>query len=366
MKLILRTVVFMILVLISINVFAQKNFTISGIVVDEKGVPLKSATVFISDSKIITVTNDEGKFTLFDLEPGSFRLSVTTVGYAAYNQSVIIRDKPVDLRVTLKIKPIILNEVVIGKVKNWDDYYKLFKESFLGTTYNGDQCVIVNPKVLDFSTNKNVLTAYADEFLIIENNSLGYRIRYLLKDFKRNMFTGLTSYDGDTNYEELQGTEEQKKEWASNRLIAYQGSLMHYLRSVYANTALKEGFITHQVFRKDGGAYNASSLYIERNVLDLKTITTVLDSSFVSLAFVSIYVVFAPKKAAALQAQQVTQTKDGLADGKSSVLKLYLNEAIIDSKGSFADYRSFLIQGYWSNKRVGDQLPFEYKPTSPD
>ena len=357
MKPILWTLFFITLILISIDVSAQTNFTISGTVADEKGAPLKGATVFISDSKIITATDGAGRFTLANLQPGSFRLSVTTVGYATYNKSILIRDKTVEINIVLKVKPIILNEVVIGKGKSRDDYYELFKDSFLGTTYNADQCVILNPKVLNFSTNKKDLMADADEFLIIENNSLGYRIRYLLKAFKYNLISTITSYDGDASFEELEGTEAQKKEWANNRLEAYNGSLMHFLRSVYANSSLKQGFMVHQVLKGPEG------LYFDKALLDLKTITTVADSSFVYLSFTSIYAVYDPKKAAKAQVQEpLSQLRGAGFDNKSSLLKLYLDEAIIDSKGSYADYRSFLIQGNWSRKRLGDQLPFEYKP----
>jgi hypothetical protein len=49
-------------------------------------------------------------------------------------------------------------------------------------------------------------------------------------------------------------------------------------------------------------------------------------------------------------------------DKQGSIMTLFLENAILDKKGSYVDYRSFYIQGFWGKKRLGDQLPFEYQP----
>jgi hypothetical protein len=99
----------------------------------------------------------------------------------------------------------------------------------------------------------------------------------------------------------------------------------------------------------------------------MDTIITVIDSSFISLKFTSIYVVYNPAKATDIQAHGVDTTKNAAIwnntmDSMGSILNLHLPKAIVDRKGSFTDYRTFLIQGYWSGRRIGDQLPFEYQP----
>ncbi|NNU34479.1 hypothetical protein HK413_10800 [Mucilaginibacter sp. S1162] len=48
-------------------------------------------------------------------------------------------------------------------------------------------------------------------------------------------------------------------------------------------------------------------------------------------------------------------------ENKGSILNLFLDKAIVDRKGSYTDYRTFLIQGNWGRRRIGDQLPFEYQ-----
>jgi hypothetical protein len=159
----------------------------------------------------------------------------------------------------------------------------------------------------------------------------------------------------------LEGTPEMKAQWAKNRIEAYQGSLMHFLRSVYTDNVLKEGFISNQLYIK------GRALMADPRPMRTDTIVTVIDSSFISLKFTSIYVVYNPAKAADIRARGVDTTKNkaiwsNTMDSMGSVLNLYLPKAVVDRKGSVTDYRTFLLQGYWGRRRIGDQLPVEYQP----
>ncbi|MBC7400294.1 MAG: carboxypeptidase-like regulatory domain-containing protein [Mucilaginibacter sp.] len=360
---------FIFILLININVLAQGRYSVSGTIADESGTMQKGATVFISGSQKITTSDDAGQFEFTDLDPGTYQLSVKLLGFYPYTENIQVHDKPVKLNIKLKVKTVVLNEVVIGNGDNWAANYAIFKAQFLGTSDNAKQCVITNPRVVSFgSAGRNVLTAEADEFLIIENNKLGYRVHYLLKDFKFDKTLLRTKYDGDTNFEELEGPPEMKMQWAQNRLAAYQGSLMHYLRSVYTNTTVKEGFLTYQLYELADGKLGMKSLKSDNRLLKIDTITTVIDTSFISLKFTAIQIDYDPEKAASIQKSEI----DSLAKfnpvynsgtyNTSSILKLYLPKAIIDRKGNYTDYRTFLCQGNWGKKRIGDQLPFEYQP----
>jgi hypothetical protein len=363
MKLVCR-LLFIFTLLINFNAFAQNRYSVSGIVTDESGAIQKGATVFISGSKKITSTDDNGRFEFTEFDAGTYQLSVKLLGFYPYTENIQVHNKPVKLNVELKVKTTILNEVVIGKGNNWEANYAIFKEQFLGTSANAKQCVITNPKILHFgSTSKNRLTAEADEFLVIENNQLGYRIRYLLKSFEfiKNLLR--TKYDGDTNFEEMDGTPEMKVQWAKNRATAYNGSLMHYLRSVYNNTALKEGFITHQLKLEPKGI--SKILVADPRLLETQTFVTPIDTSFISLKFKSILIDYAPEEATDMRSKGIdTSSIRAAVLGRTmgSVLNLFLDYAVVDRKGSYTDYRTFLVQGYWGRRRIGDQLPFEYKP----
>jgi hypothetical protein len=103
----------------------------------------------------------------------------------------------VSLNFTLQDKSITLKEVKIGDSSGRAKMLQTFKTKFLGFTTNGLSCKILNTELLEFTTAGSVLSATSSDFLIIENFGLGYRIKYLLKNFSFNSATHITAYDGD-------------------------------------------------------------------------------------------------------------------------------------------------------------------------
>lgn len=376
----------MLLVFVGTNAIAQTAYTISGIVTDENQGPIKGVTVFISGSQQITATDAGGRFTFNRMAAGNYLVSTKMLGYAAASQAVTIHDKSASITFALLVKAIVLDEVKIGVDKYRDKYLSIFRDQFLGTSANAVSCMIVNPEIIHFNSQKFgpqhiILKADADDLLIIENNYLGYRIKYLLKSFEYTSSSRLTFYDGDTNFEELEGNDKQKKIWEQNRLMAYEGSLMHFLRSVFANTVVDEGFVTNQLF-KSKNMFDPRT-YVDPALVKFNTLVTPVDSSFVAFKFTALNIVYDAKKAARLikselkeqekqekaKNKQVEESyhedKSPAVDetGEDSQLLLHLKEAVIDARGSvFTGYRTFLIRGNWAKKRIGDQLPFEYQP----
>src|SRR5206468_7526403 len=78
--------------------------------------------------------------------------------------------------------------------------------------------------------------------LIIENKALGYNIRYQLESFSYNFNTHLFFYQGYPFFQQMNGSFSKQKKWEKRRKEVYYGSLMHFMRSVYRNILLKEGF----------------------------------------------------------------------------------------------------------------------------
>ena len=382
MKHLFRQLLFIILVSIGTNTLAQETFAISGIVTDEKHEPIKSATVFISGSQQATATDANGRFTFGGMAAGNYLLSAKMLGYAMASQPVTIHDKSVNIAFSIEVKPLMLNEVKISVDKDWEKHYAIFKKQFLGTSVNAKKCVIVNPEIIHFNSKRIgsydiLLKAEADDFLIIENKQLGYRIKYLLKSFQYNSDTHLTFYDGDNSFEELEGTDDQKKAWVQNRSTVYKGSLMHFLRSVFANTVLNEGFITNQLF-KSSNVFDPQT-YMNPSPVKFDSLVTTVDTSFISFKFSALNISYDPEKALGVKKSELKKEamnntpldksnsqNNSLAvnqTGKSSQVLLHLKEAIIDARGSVSTgYRTFLIRGKWADSRIADQLPFEYLP----
>lgn len=229
---------------------AQNTFTISGIVRDNKdGLP--GASIYLSGYKIATVANNDGKFKLTNLKPGSYDLLVQIVGYLPYSKSVIISDKSVVVDLVLKENVAQLDEVVVRADPNRQKYINQFKEFFIGKSPNALQCKIVNPQVLnvDFDITKSTLTVTTTEFLVVENKALGYRLKYMLDHFEYNSRTHIIYYSGHPFFEELKASASKKNKYIAARETAYYGSSQHFFRSLYAGKSKEEGFIINKMIK---------------------------------------------------------------------------------------------------------------------
>ncbi|MEO8884905.1 MAG: carboxypeptidase-like regulatory domain-containing protein [Mucilaginibacter sp.] len=215
--------------------------------------PVARASVFLSNSSFGTVSSDNGIYTLNNVRPGQYTLVVTAIGYEDYTKTLLVGHEPLTLDIELKQQSIQLREVVISTATkaDWRRNYEQFKEEFIGTDKNAKDCEVINPDVLNFTTHKSkkVLEAYADEFLVVENRALGYRVKFLVKDFKSDHISGIISYSGQRLFEELPGKASQKKKWQIKRDEAYYGSAMHFYRSLYKNKLDEDGFEIYQLRR---------------------------------------------------------------------------------------------------------------------
>lgn len=340
---------------------AQETFSISGIVKDSKET-LPAATIFLDGSEKKTYSNDKGEFRLGGLSPGTYELTVHFVGYKTSRQNVQIKDKSITVDIKMVAAENSLKEVVITNSISRNKYLQLFLKAFLGDTENGKACYIVNPEILKFSEQMIYVTAKSKDFLEIENRNLGYKIRYLLRDFRINRATLIASYTGECIFEGLKGSAEEVKVWNENRRMAYYGSLLHYLRSLYTNTADKEGFFFYTIKNA-----KQETQQIDTRPLIAQAITTHTDSTFADVQFgeplYAFYEVNTGQSASVVTEEE--RINQAIKEKRGSIVELHLKKATIDAKGSIVDYRSFLIRGYWGDRRLGDQLPFEYLPDGP-
>lgn len=104
-KRLLFSTLFMLSAIVS---FAQQVFTASGVVVDETGETIIGATVqVVGDSKLITATDMDGKFTLANIKPGA-KLEVSYVGMKTFTGPA----KPT-MKITMINDNSALDEVVV-------------------------------------------------------------------------------------------------------------------------------------------------------------------------------------------------------------------------------------------------------------
>ncbi|MCG1037569.1 carboxypeptidase-like regulatory domain-containing protein [Polaribacter sargassicola] len=240
---------FLLLVLfISYSIFSQK--TIEGTVY-ENNTPIENVAIYLNNTMLGTTTNANGKFSL-SVEEGKYELIVSYLGFKKINYSLNTSSYLQPLIFKLQEDENILDEIIIKKTVYNDEWkYNLaaFKRDFIGITELAKDCELLNPEVLHFNYNakENILTALARKPLRLKHKGLGYLITYELENFERNK--NYVSYLGYSRYEQLKGGKRKQKHWNENREKAYNGSTIHFFKSLLNNTFTEEGFIVNQFKR---------------------------------------------------------------------------------------------------------------------
>ena len=245
-----KLVICLILLLTVTHLLAQfSGSTLSGSVRDSAtGKPIPGVSVFLNSTSKGTVTHDDGTFVIPGIPPGRYQLIISAIGYATIAREITTRRLPPSMRITLHNQAAELAAVVVEPyLKNgWKKYGKLFWDNFIGTTDNASSCTIRNKDALRFRyyLKSRKLTVNAVEPLIITNKALGYNLEYRLGSFSIDFSTNIISFYGYPFFREMptDDTSRQQK-WEHARMIAYLGSMMHFMRSLYAGHLQQDGFI---------------------------------------------------------------------------------------------------------------------------
>lgn len=321
----------------------SRHFIIKGRVVElETGSPVFSAAAFLENTTLGTTTDQNGEFVLKSSKYGTYNLIVSFLGY--YLQSIPIKAYKAELfdfLIKLQPKAIVLNEIRIeAKTPDeWEQHLKLFKEEFLGKTINSKKTEIVNPEVINFKVDERTGTiyAYTDSTIIITNMALGYRLKVILDSFSFNR-KDLLRYYYHCQFEELIPEDDEQKElWEDNRKDCYLGSQKHFLSSLI-----------------DKSAADKFILYTKDPKLIAITKWRSISPEDLNLSYDK-------------ENGQVTFKTDKVfkveyfRSSKVSYFRPLADEISIDPYGNSNNV--FILDGYWKELRMADQLPFDYAYT---
>jgi hypothetical protein len=395
------------LLLLSASVIAQ-NLSISGVVKDKEGETLPGAGIYLSGYQAATVTNNDGKFVLSNLKPGNYNVLVEMMGFLPFTKNIILSDKSVAVEIILSENTIQLKEVVIRVDPNREKYITLFKDFFIGKTPNARQCKILNPQVLivDYDGNKKILTVKSNDFLIIENKALGYRLKYMLQFFEYDYKSRIVYYSGMPNYENLKGSAAKKKAWSKKREIAYHGSSQHFFQSLYKGITKEEGFVINKLVKVEnyhrpadsvieanikrllqsqqgvvrlGSAISDSLTYWSKIKLMPKKISTlhrddVLTDTLVRQHYNNLktmnyaddlYVIYTRES----ESNEYTNYSGNAIDRpldmpnyQISIVKMMEGPVHFYASGSIHEPKSLLYEGYWAYEKIADLVPIDYVP----
>jgi len=223
---------------------AQNGIITGKITRTDTKAPIGQANVFLSNTTAGSASSDDGNYTLAHLKPGEYTLVVSIIGYEGYTKTVLVGSEPIKLDIELSPKTIELRDVIITTPANWKKNYDQFVKDFIGTDENAKQCFVENPHEvnLEYHKSQQMLEAYTNTFLVVDNLALGYKVKFLINEFTSSKLTDIISYSGQRLFQELPGSKKQKEEWHKKREAAYYGSAMHFYRSLYANKLDSEGF----------------------------------------------------------------------------------------------------------------------------
>lgn len=340
---------------------------ISGRVVDSTDKrPIANASVFLNNTTIGAITGNDGVFKINITRPGKYEIVVSMMGYAAYQKPLFANGHNIDLP-DIKIAPqiIALSEIKIKIDPRRDRDYKWFKEDFLGSSNFAGKCRIVNPEILDLTYNgqTKVLRASSSDLLQVENDALGYRLKYLLTHFYSNKNDGRVSFKGLVLFEQLTGDAAQQQKWQKNRMKAYKGSSMHFLRSLLENQLDEEGFKVLVLKKKAIPNYpnhyfdslGVTPLHVNDMVKlsDKKDIYALNFKSQLYVMYTRLHNYKGNLETIPLAAQP------GYAKTTVTFIAPY---TFFDNNGIIINPESIVFDGYWSESRVAELLPSDYEP----
>jgi CarboxypepD_reg-like domain len=400
-------------VLLSIKAASQR--TIKGRVVNEAtGTAVAGSSVFITNTSRGTVTDNAGRFEINDVPPGKHELVISSIGYETNVFAFTESQLPLQLKVELTIKVKEMENVTVEPFteEGWDKWGNYFVKNFIGETESASRCKIRNTQDIKFRFYKktNRLIAYADVPIIIENKALGYTINYKLEEFETDFSKKSLLFVGYSLFEDLQKEGSYRNRVQRKREEAYQGSIMHFMRSLYTNKLKEEGFeirrlkiipnyekkrvqqiyksgrlvsshgnigvtiTTHQDtttgFPPDSVAYYQQILRQRDNIeeygshlLSADSLVTMIEGVFKYVEFDDyLYIKFNKELEEERYLTTIFPTRKA-GPQQSTVTLLGKKIIVVDENGFYFDSKEFYTSGYWGwSEKMGDNLPLDYVP----
>jgi hypothetical protein len=290
------------------------------------------AAVYFSGTSTGTYTDQKGYFELDISQYKSMPLTISALGYYSITLADLSYNKL--YLVYLTPKEYELSEVVITAKNNSLKRrinLNTFKREFLGTTSNARSCYLENENdiMLTFKPKNDTLKAYSLNPITIYNKALGYKLIYYLDKFEYCNSKGYFRIIGNcifiadtTNFINLQ------EQFERRRFSTFLGSRMHFFRSLWENNLDQDGFVVTD--------FSGNRLTSEKLVTQTDSLSKYL--SYPGKLLVIYY--------------------SGLQQG---IIELIKDSVNFDEDGFF-DPLGILWEGNMAEKRIGDLLPFEYKP----
>ena len=237
--------------LVATNFLLSQNSIIGTVLSAIDNKPIANANIFVPNTTYGTTSNNEGYFELQYVPYGNNDVIISCVGYSTVSYSYTGTQLPLKLTVVMPQKVNDATTITVMPIEKdgWEKWGKLFMEAYIGTTFNAQNCKLLNKEVLGFRYSKRTgeLTVSATDVIKIQNSELGYTINHQLELFSCNIPNKSVVVEGYPYFTPMETTKNRKiKRYSATREVAYNGSMMHLIRSIYSNTITQNGFVIRQ------------------------------------------------------------------------------------------------------------------------
>ena len=346
------------------------------------GFPIKYACVFIANTTVGTSSSDKGEFQLSFSNEGVSNLVVTHIGYQSFITN--ITENKDSLYILIKLKPQIYEMAAVnikGKDPNRKYKLKVFSKGLLGQSKNALSCRILNPSILHLHGNieKNgYLKVSADSMIIIRNKDLGYTIKYDLVYFEESLNSII--FFGYSFFEDCIDDVRNPKHILRKRKITYEGSKLHFFRSLYSHSLEEEGYEIYRLIpcQKDNIDQRNFSL-LEDSIItgDAKINLKQSSQQFNLYEYLTLDSISGTKNLTIDEPFEIRYTGRGeenrykgfyyyyeglnrIPKAQVSIVKLKNGHIRFYSNGAIEKSDELISIGYWSFKRLADLLPNNY------
>jgi len=201
---------------------------------------------------------------------------------------------------------------------------------------------------------------------------LGYELKYDLSVFEFNFTTKIFFYQGYPLFSQLATSRKRVEDrWQRNRAETYQGSLMHFMRSLYRNILIEEGYELRKIIRNKEKQYSSFfSGSASRNVdvlintpLNGDSIAFAIDSTTVGLQFNNyLQVVYKWK----YMPESYRLTQRGMGPKQPMTAELFMPDpekvVAVLANGSYFSGKDILNLGFWAwSEKLSNMLPLDFK-----
>jgi len=324
---------------------------ISGQIIDAvSNRPLQSVNVFLANTTLGSITDADGRYAIRGVPVGTHELVASLLGYEVQKTSV--RITTADASVNLRLQPTTLKmpqvDVLATPDHEWQKNLQKFESLFWGNQYAAKECKILNPEVLDFKIEKesDCFIAVASRPLRLENLRLGYRIEFIVQEFRYYLDEQEIKFAFIPRFEEMPpANPAEAQKWKAHRRETYLGSFRHFLAAMISGRLTPEGY---EVAVLQNLPWEGNEKRFNRKVtgfdemLSPTAFPTEIEFNFKG----TLQIIYKPDH----------------GDYQTSWLVVKRDHVLLNKAGYAYDGYAFFLYGHWFIQRVAEALPRDYVP----